>query len=132
MAYKITNDENYSDIADAIRGKLGTDETFLPSEMADAIESIPAGTDDEIKTIFIDYDGTLLYSYSVSEINALTELPALPSHTGLICQGWNWTLQELKSLNRPCVVGASYTTSDGRTRVYITVTENDLYVKASF
>ena len=31
----------FSDIADAIRGKLGTQETYTPAQMADAIESIP-------------------------------------------------------------------------------------------
>ena len=33
---------------------------------------------------FIDYDGSVLYSYSLSEAQVLTELPALPSHDGLV------------------------------------------------
>ena len=64
MALKITDEQNYKDIADAIRDKLGSSDTFLPSEMADAIESIPTGpTPVEYKTMFIDYDGTVLYEY---------------------------------------------------------------------
>lgn len=34
---------------------------------------------------FYDYDGTLLYEYTIAEANALSELPELPTHDGLIC-----------------------------------------------
>ena len=130
MALKITDEQNYQDIADAIRGKLGSSDTFLPSEMADAIERIPSGGEtEEIKTIFIDYDGTVLHSYTQDEVDALTELPELPAHIGLICQGWNWTLSELQSFGRAAVVGANYVTDDGKTRVYVSIPENDRYVK---
>ena len=70
---------------------------------------------------FIDYDGSILYSYSLAEAQALTELPALPSHDGLVCQGWNWTLEEIKALNRPVTVGAMYITDDGATRLHIRI-----------
>ena len=36
---------------------------------------------------FIDYDGSVLYSYILAYAQALTELPTLPSHDGLVCQG---------------------------------------------
>lgn len=42
MAIVTTNDQNYSNIADAIRAK-GVNGVFKPSEMADAIASIPTG-----------------------------------------------------------------------------------------
>ena len=129
MALRITDEQNYQDIADAIRNKLGSDDTFLPSEMAGAIGSIPSGGNAEVKTIFIDYDGTVLHEYTQAEVDALTALPALPSHDGLTCQGWNWTLSELQALGRAVVVGANYVTDDGKTRVYISIPENDLYVK---
>ena len=70
---------------------------------------------------FIDYDGSVLYSYSLAEAQALTELPALPSHDGLVCQGWNWTLGAIKALNRPVTVGAMYITDDGVTRLHIRI-----------
>ena len=70
---------------------------------------------------FIDYDGSVLYSYTLAEAQALTELPALPSHDGLVCQGWNWTLEAIKSLNRPVTVGAMYITDDGATRLHIRI-----------
>ena len=70
---------------------------------------------------FIDYDGSVLYSYSLAEAQALTALPTLPSHDGLVCQGWNWTLEAIKALNRPVTVGAMYITDDGATRLHIRI-----------
>lgn len=71
---------------------------------------------------FIDYDGTLLYGYTLEEMQALTALPDLPSHDGLTCQGWNWTLAGIKALGRDVTVGATYITNDGKTRLYIKIT----------
>ena len=74
---------------------------------------------------FIDYDGTLLYSYTKTEINAMTsesELPRNPSHTGLTAQGWNWTLAQIKAQltalpDGPVWVGQMYTTTSGATEI---------------
>ena len=68
---------------------------------------------------FYDYDGTLLYSYTLEEAQALTELPALPTREGLTCQGWNYDLATIKSYGRKVNVGATYITDDGTTRIYI-------------
>ena len=76
---------------------------------------------EEKDVCFYDYDGTLLYSYTVDEIQAMTELPPLPYHKGLICQGWNWTLEGLKEEGSLMDVGAQYTTDDGKTRLYVSV-----------
>ena len=99
------------------------------ANLATAIDSIPAGGGggeipasakwDDVT--FIDYDGSVLYSYSLAEAQALTELPTLPSHDGLVCQGWNWTLEAIKALNRPVTVGAMYITDDGATRLHIRI-----------
>ena len=97
------------------------------ANLATAIDSIPAGGGGATPSAkpndvtFIDYDGSILYSYSLAEAQALTELPALPSHDGLVCQGWNWTLEEIKALNRPVTVGAMYITDDGATRLHIRI-----------
>lgn len=66
---------------------------------------------------FYDYDGTLLHSYTLSEIQGLSELPALPDHTadGLICQGWSWSLEDLKAYAKPNDILPYYTTDDGAT-----------------
>lgn len=70
---------------------------------------------------FWDYDGTLLYSWTLAELAAKTELPPLPSHDGLICQGWNWTLADIKDADRELDIGALYITDDGKTRIYVDV-----------
>lgn len=72
---------------------------------------------------FYDYDGTLLYSYTVEEANALTALPAGPTHEGLLFDGWNWSLEDVKSLTRPMDIGAMFATDDGTTRIYIHLEE---------
>ena len=98
------------------------------ANLATAIDSIPAGGGGEMPVsakwndvTFIDYDGSVLYSYSLAEAQALTELPALPSHNGLVCQGWNCTLEAIKALNRPVTVGAMYITDNGATRINIRI-----------
>ena len=75
---------------------------------------------------FYDYDGTLLHSYTVEEAQALTELPELPTQKGLICQGWNYDLETIKSYNRAVDVGAMYITDDGKTRLYIRIATEGL------
>lgn len=75
---------------------------------------------------FFDYDGTLLYAWSLEELVEKENLPDLPTQDGLICQGWNWTLDDLKLQNTPMDVGATYTTIDGKTRIYIRLEEGRL------
>ncbi len=83
--------------------------------------SLPSASKKQVN--FYDYDGTILYSYTIAEAQALTALPALPSHDGLICQGWNYDLATIKSYNRAVDVGAMYITDDGKTRIYIHLEE---------
>ena len=78
---------------------------------------------------FYDYDGTVVASYTASEFAELTAMPDNPTHEGLTAQGWNWTLNEAKTyvasygkLN----IGQMYVTSDGKTRLYIELTEGRL------
>ena len=93
--------------------------------MAPLIDSIETGGGSVNPTAtakavnFRDYDGTILYSYTVDEAAALTELPPLPEHSGLVCQGWNWSLDGIKAMGRAVEVGAMYITDDGKTRIYI-------------
>jgi hypothetical protein len=99
------------DKADSIAGGSGVVSSYS------SVLSIPKDVN------FYDYDGTLLYSYTVSEVMAMASLPSLPSHAGLVCQGWNWTLSDLKALGRGMNVGAIYCTDDGKTRLYIHIPE---------
>ncbi len=129
MAKKVYEETNIAAIAEKIREKTGGDETYTTKEMPSGIDAVyeagkGAGGGSPVieKDVnFYDYDGTLLYSYTLEEIQTLTELPALPTREGLICQEWNWTLAELKALGRPMTVGATYITDDGATRLYLDI-----------
>lgn len=118
-------------VANAIRTKGGTSASLaFPTGFVQAIGDIETGDGRkdlcEPKDVdFIDFDGRLLYSYSSSEFLELTDFPPNPSYRGLTAQGWNWVLADAKEFvsNYGClVIGQSYTTDDGRTRIYIHVT----------
>ena len=130
MAYKKVNDRSLTSVANAIRAKGGTSDVLVfPDGFISAISAIQTGGSGDgtapsakwSDVTFIDYDGTVLYSYSLAEAQALTELPALPAHDGLVCQGWNWTLDAIKALSRPVTVGAMYITDDGATKLHIRI-----------
>lgn len=73
---------------------------------------------------FFDYDGTIVASYTASDFANLTELPSNPSHDGLTAQGWNWTLTDAKAVVAKSGfldIGQMYVTSDGKTRIYISL-----------
>lgn len=78
---------------------------------------------------FYDYDGVRLYSYTAAEAQELTELPANPSHTGLTAQGWNWTLQQIKTqltnVGGDVNVGQMYVTTSGKTEFDILLDDPD-------
>ena len=129
MAYRKVNDISLVSIADAIRAKGGTSDALVfPDGFVSAISAIQTGGGGGEAphakwndVTFMDYDGTVLYSYALAEAQELTELPALPSRDGLVCQGWNWTLEAIKALNRPVTVGAMYITDNGATRLRIRI-----------
>ena len=117
-------DGYFTNIADAIRTKASTASTYTPPQMPQAILDIPSGGGgDEPKVVhFIDYDGTVLYSYTASEAQALQDLPPNPSHERLVAQGWNYTLSELKAevaAVGSCHVGQLYITASGATEIDI-------------
>ena len=72
---------------------------------------------------FYDYDGTVIEAWTLVELATKTALPNYPIHEGLTCQGWNWSLADLKTTNRKMNVGAMYITDDGKTRIYIRLEE---------
>ena len=81
---------------------------------------------------FIDYDGTILYSYSVSDFMALSAMPSNPSHSGLTSQGWNWSLADAKLYltdypEAELTIGQMYITDDGKTRLYVHFEEGRLH-----
>ena len=72
---------------------------------------------------FIDYDGTIVETWALSDLASKTELPAPPTHDRLVFQQWNWTLEDIKSANAEMTVGALYTTVSGLTEFHIRVTK---------
>ena len=96
----------------------------IKSTQSNMVVNIPTPEPpDELDLIrFYDYDGTLLYTYTRSEIEALDELPSAPEHERLLFQEWNWSLEDLKALERGMDVGATYTTKSGKVEVEIVLT----------
>lgn len=117
-----------TDVANAIREKKGLSDPINPQNFSDEIASIETGGGSAEKDVnFRDYDGTILHSYTNDEFLALSELPELPTHSGLICQEWNWTLSDAQSYvqeHEKLEIGASYITDDGKTRYYVSIKEN--------
>lgn len=126
-----------TDVADAIREKKGTTDLINPQDFSAEIASIETGGGGESgggvsvpeKDVnFRDYDGTILHSYTKAQFLALSELPQLPTQKGLICQEWNWSLEDAKSYVAEygmLEVGATYITDDGKTRLYIRIGQSN-------
>ena len=128
MAEYLTKTEHLTAVADAIRTKGGTSEPLVyPDGFVSAIQAIPSGGSSAPVSpsdiTFYDYDGTVVAAWPLADLAGKTALPELPSHAGLICQGWNWSLADLKTTNRKMNVGAMYITDDGKTRIYIRLEE---------
>ena len=128
MAEYLTNTADLTKVASAIRAKGGTSDPLVyPDGFVTAIGNIQTGggtTPGAPGDItFYDYDGTIVTSWTLSELATKAALPEFPSHDGLICQGWNWSLADLKTTNRKMNVGAMYITDDGKTRIYIRLEE---------
>lgn len=79
---------------------------------------------------FIDFDGTVLYSYSVKEYAQLTELPAGPTHwEHLNFIGWTHTLEETQN-NREQIIGARYELKEpDKSYCTIVVSNNECVIK---
>lgn len=131
-------DSDLTSIANAIRTKGGTSSQLsFPNGFVSAIQAIPTGggggsTDGDV--IFLDYDGTVVAAKTKTEINAMTsdsDLPANPSHTGLVAQGWNWTVAQLKAQltatpDQKVYVGQMYVTTSGKTEIDVEMHEGRL------
>ena len=137
MAKKLYEESRIAAIAEKIREKTGTDETYTTAEMPSGVEAVyeagaasggGAKVVEEKDVNFYDYDGTLLYSYTVVEAQALTELPPAPTpkRDFLVFDEWNWTLEQIKEINLPVNVGATYTTIDGSIYAVVNISDPDL------
>ena len=121
-----------ADIKSAIEAKgVTVPASALLDDYADLVESIPSGGGGGDILFFYDYDGTLVESYSATELESLAELPSVPDHSAdtvpLTSDGWNWTLAQIKDYNTSYPdgiinVGANYHTTDGKTHAFFNIT----------
>lgn len=122
-----------TDVADAIREKEGSTGLINPQEFSAKIRAIETGGGGESgggggvlagAVNFRDYDGTILHSFSKDEFLALEALPELPTQAGLVCQEWNWSLEDAQAYVQEygmLEIGATYITDDGKTRIYLNI-----------
>ena len=117
---------NYMTVSvDVAGGNVWQDENgaiHLPSEAGGGSGSGQGQASVEGSVNFIDYDGTILHTYTPSEFAALSAMPANPSHTGLIAQGWNWSLSDAKThvaTYGSLDIGQTYVTSSGDTECVV-------------
>lgn len=71
---------------------------------------------------FLDYDGTIVDSYTASEWAGVSAMPNNPTHDGLVAQGWNWTKAEIDAQltelpSGDVWVGQMYVTESGDTEI---------------
>lgn len=84
---------------------------------------------EEKDVTFIDFDGTILYSYTKEQAMALSALPDPPDHSDnevpLTFDEWNWTLDQIKTqiseYGGNAIVGAVYHPTDGNTHLFIEI-----------
>lgn len=128
MASVVVNDEYLSDIADAIRAKTGTQDTYKPSQMADAISSISGGVTPS-GTINITQNGTVdVTSYASANVSVQASsdwIDVTPNLANVIDRtGVAHTYDSATDSFR------LYTTSNGTYRsayIPITIEENTIY-----
>ena len=87
--------------------------------------STPSEITDNTAVIFADYDGNLIDTWTWEEVATKTALPTPPAHTGLVFEGWNWTLEDIKTdtTGQVITVGPYYHTASGLTEVDIHLDE---------
>jgi len=131
MATRVIDDSKLNNIAAAIQAKDSGGQMTV-DEMPTRIANIPTGGGVKAQKVnFYDFKGNLAHSYAAEEASELTEMPEAPVIEGFTFQKWNWTLEKIKTwlqnhdegeLN----VGGLYVTSDGHTRIYMTLREAKL------
>ena len=99
--------------------------------MASAILSIEGGgqppVEDNPAVIFADYDGTVIDTWTWDNKGSKTKLPIVPTHKGLVFEGWNWTLEDIKNdtTGQVITVGPYYHTESGLTEIDVEVNETN-------
>ena len=130
-------------IANAIRQKTGRSALLGLDEMPTEILSIDGGGGGDVPNpddplLLVDWDGTLLYSYTYADAQLISEFPDPPIHEGLTFQSWNWSEVIAKTWlqnhrGAQLKVGATYTPTDGQDHNYWRsprlTTSNQIYMQ---
>lgn len=98
--------------------------TFVTGDIKVAAVESGGGTSSPVESDvnFYDFDGTLLYAYTLEEAQALTELPTGPDwHEELVFAEWNWSLEGINKLDYKADIGALYDTRDGATHLNVVI-----------
>ena len=133
MAIRVIDDSKLQNIAVAIQGKDGGGQMTvdeMPTRIA-AISTIPEKPDPNGALLLMDWEGTILQSYTHAEAMALEALPnvadtpyyPLVDHELLTFQRWAHSLSYAQDYlrNRPYgqfIIGTLYTTSDNKIHNY--------------
>jgi hypothetical protein len=91
--------EKLTNIADAIRNKTGGTEALTLDQMVTEIDGITVGVPVDTKIFkFKHYTGEVLGEYTAEELTNLTALPTITPLEYVDSNGWDVTLEEVKSL----------------------------------
>lgn len=131
--YSIEHD-TLTALGDGVRHVVASEAQMTPVEMAEALNNYkpPKVSGEPEKQInFIDYDGTIVASYTAEEWASVTELPEKPEHDKLTAQGWNWTKAQIDAQltsapTGPVWIGQMYVTKSGDTEIDITLRKGRL------
>lgn len=108
MAKNNNLDDFLRDIASEIRAQNSSINSINPQDFVDLI--LPKTNVEKKDINFYDFDGRLLYSYTLEEASTLEELPPLPVSNNKYCipDSWNFTLAQIKEQENKCDVGCTY------------------------
>ena len=115
---------------DAVESDVASGKIFFKADgsQATGTASSGGGGDDAPinDVVYFDYDGKILYSYSLADFLQLSAHPANPTHAGLTSQGWNWTLSDAQAFAASAggiCIGQMYVTTSGATEIDIYIEE---------
>lgn len=118
---------------------INADEGYDCLSSVTANVNVPSSGEDGGALKMMDFDGTILYSFTREEVMEMTELPEPPDHSDnevpLTFDEWNWTLEEVKEYlssidHYSVLVGAIYHPTDGYHHVFAKL-KNALTVEVS-